>query len=387
SLVFEVVRENSNSRQKIINPDYDTDITFTLSQPLLKNFGVDVNTADIRIASLSLDQSLLAYRDRVVSVIDSVEQAYWDLVFSISNLEFRKKSLDLAKDLRRRNRIQVEVGTLAPIEILEAEATVAARGEDVIVAERQVKERDDTLKKLINVSDDVTSWGMQISPNDKPVFSPVKIDGMAATMQALGRRADLENARLEIEKSKVAIKRERQNLMPELDLEASVSNQGVGGNFGDSIDRQSGNKGYTFSGGLTFRYPLGNRDAKAKFDKARLQLQRASATFAQLEQSIIEEVRRGVRRVRTDNKRIEATRLARRLAEERLDSQEKKFRVGLSTSRDILEDQESVANAQTNEVQALVDYNKSVAQLGRVTYSSLQRFRIELGDPRKGVRP
>ena len=91
--------------------------------------------------------------------------------------------------------------------------------------------------------------------------------------------------------------------------------------------------------------------------------------------------------MRTDNKRIEATRLARRLAEERLDAQEKKYRVGLSTSRDVLEDQESVANAQTNEVQALVDYNKSVARLGRVTYSSLQRFRIELGDPRKGVRP
>jgi outer membrane protein TolC len=118
-------------------------------------------------------------------------------------------------------------------------------------------------------------------------------------------------------------------------------------------------------------------------EKARLRLLRANTTYSQLEQSIIEEVRRTIRRARTDRKRIEATRVARRLAEQRLDSQEKKLEVGLSTSRDVLEDQESVANALSNEVQALVDYNKSLAQLGRVTYSTLQRYRINIGDPRK----
>ncbi len=385
SIIFQTVRENSNSTKKTINPDLDSSLTLSISQPLLKNFGIDVNNADIRVATFSLDQSLLLYRDRVISVIDSVEQAYWDLVFSISNLAFRGKSLGLAKDLRRRNQIQVDVGTLAPIEILEAEATVARREEEVIVAERQVQDREDALKKILNVSDNLSSWGLRIIPSDEARFTPVRVKEMSSTMEALKRRADLENARLEIKKSRIQLKRDRQNLLPQLDLSASASNQGVGRSFGKSIDRQSRNKGYTFEGGLSLRLPLGNRDAKAKFDKARLELQRANSSFTQLEQSIIEEVRRSVRQVRTDAKRIEASRLARRLAEERLDSQEKKFKVGLSTSRDILEDQENVANAQTNEVQALVDYNKSLAQLGRATHTTFKRFKITLGDPRKGM--
>jgi outer membrane protein TolC len=383
SLLFKAVRENSNSTRKTINPDFETRLTFSITQPLLKNFGIDVNKADIRIASFSRDQSLLAYKDRVVTVINNIEQGYWDLVFSIANLKFRRNSLELAKDLLRRNRIQVEVGTLAPIEILEAEATVAAREEDVIVADRQVKDQDDTLKKLLNVADSVSSWNLQITPKDKPTIHPIGLDEMGSTMKALQRRADLETARLEIEKTRVRLKKERQNLLPQLDISASAANQGVESSFGKSVDRQSGNKGYILSGGLSFRYPLGNRDAKANMEKARLRLLRANTTYSQLEQSIIEEVRRTIRRARTDRKRIEATRVARRLAEQRLDSQEKKLEVGLSTSRDVLEDQESVANALSNEVQALVDYNKSLAQLGRVTYSTLQRYRINIGDPRK----
>jgi len=385
SLTFETAREYSNSTSRTENPNYESSLTFTLKQPLLKNFGVDVNKANISIASFTLDQSLLTYRGRVTAVIDSVEQAYWDLVFSNANLKFRSTSLKLAKDLLRRNRIQVEVGTLAPIEILEAEATVAQREEEVIVADRQLQDREDALKKILNVSDNITSWALRVTPTDQADYKPIKINEMASTMKALERRADLESARLEIEKNKVRLKRDRQNLMPELDLSASAGNQGVRNTFSNSTGRQFKNKGYTLSGELGFRIPIGNREARADLDKSRLELQRANATYQQLEQTIIEEIRRGMRLVRSNRKRITATRLASRLAEERLDSQEKKFRVGLSTSRNILEDQESVANALSNKVQALVDYKKSVAQLSRSTNTTLQRFKIKLGDPRKGT--
>jgi len=384
-LTFETARENSNSTSRNINPNFESSLTFTLTQPLLKNFGIDVNKANINIASFSLDQSLLTYRGRVISVIDSVEQAYWDLVFANANLKFRSTSLNLAKDLLRRNRIQVEVGTLAPIEILEAESTVAQREEEVIVAERQLQDREDALKKILNVSDNISSWALRVTPADQANYKPIKLNEMASTMKALERRADLESARLEIEKSKIRLKRDRTNLMPELDLSASAANQGVKNSFSNSTRRQFNNKGYALSGELAIRIPIGNREARADLDKSRLELQRANAAYQQLEQSIIEEIRRSVRLVRSNTKRITATRLASRLTEERLDSQEKKFKVGLSTSRDVLEDQESVANALSNEVQALVDYNKSVAQLSRSTYTTLQRFKIKLGDPRKGT--
>lgn len=381
TLAFKTIRNATNSGNSAFDPSYEPTTTLSITQPLLKNFGLDVNEADIRIAAATRDQSIQTYRQRVIEVVDQVQQAYYDLVFAISNMEFRRKALDLARDLLRRNRIQVEVGTLAPIEITEAEATVAQREVDVITAERDVQEKEDALKKLLNITTDLPSWSIHVIPADKPAYSAVRLDEMAIALTALRKRADLENSRSEIEKRKIEVARARQNLLPQLDAVASAGNQGLKGTFDEAFDRMSGNKGYSLTGGFAFKFPLGNRDAAANLEKSRVQLSQAGTVLQQLEQSILEEVRRSVRRVRSDEKRVEATRVARRLAEERLAATEKKFSVGLSTSRDILEDQERLANALSEETRALVDHNKSRATLDRTTHSTLERFRIQLDSP------
>lgn len=381
SLIFEAVRESTNSPQNVFDPHFRTGLTFTIRQPLLRNFGVDFNEARIRVAAASREQTLHAYRSQVIETVDAVEQAYWNLVFSIQNLQFRRKSLDLAKDLLRRNRIQVEVGTLAPIEITEAQATVASREEALLVAEREVKDREDALKMLLNVTDDPSSWGVSILPTDKPAFRAVRVDEMRLTLGALRARADLESARIEIEKRKIDLEAAKRNLLPELDLSASVSSNSLARRGGEALSEQFEDDGYALSGGLSLRIPLGNRAAKASYRQARLRHARTVASYHQKRQAVMEAVRRAARRVRVDVKRIEATRVARRLAEERLDAQEKKFRVGLSTSRDILEDQEALANALTQETRALIDYHKSLASLDRATHSTLERFRIEMPRP------
>ncbi len=381
SLIFEGVRESTNSPQNSFNPNFRTGLTFTIRQPLLRNFGVDFNEARIRVAAASREQTLHAYRSRVIETVDAVEQAYWDLVFSIQNLQFRRKSLGLAKDLLRRNRIQVEVGTLAPIEITEAQATVASREEALLVAEREVKDREDALKMLLNVTDDPSSWGVSILPTDKPAFKAVKVDETRLTLGALRARADLESARIEIEKRRIDMKAAKRNLLPELDLSASASSNSLARSGGRALSEQFEDDGYSLSGGLSFSIPLGNRAAEASYRQARLRHARTIASYHQKRQAVMEAVRRAARRVRVDVKRIEATRVARRLAEERLDAQEKKFKVGLSTSRDILEDQEALANALTQETRALIDYHKSLASLDRATHSTLERFRIEMPRP------
>lgn len=385
SLVFRDLRQSSNNRFRGFDPSIGTRLTFTITQPLLKNFGFDVNKANIRIAAATLDQSLHTYRGRVIDVVNNVEQAYWDLVFANANLRFRKKSLELAKDLRRRNKIRVQVGTLAPIEILEAEATVASREETLIVAERGVKDREDALKKLLNITSDIPSWSIQLVPGDKAVFRRVRLNEMSLALKALQKRTDLRSAKLEIEKGQLEVKRAKRNLLPTLDLNGSAASDAIDNTRSNSINRLSGAKGYIIEGGVSLRIPIGNREARADLDGAKLRTRQARVRFDQLEQTIMEEVRRAVRRVRSDMKRVEATRIARKLAEERLDAQEKKLKVGLSTSRDVLEDQESLANALTNEEQALVDYQKGLANLDRVTHSTLQRFRIQLADPRKNL--
>ncbi len=381
SLIFEGIKESTNSPQNSFDPTFQTGLTFTIRQPLLRNFGVDFNRAKIRVAAAEKEQTIHAYRKRVIETVDAVEQAYWDLVFSIENLQFRRESLALAKDLLRRNRIQVEVGTLAPIEITEAEATVASREEALLVAEREVKDREDALKMLLNVTDKPSSWGISILPTDKPAFRAVKLDEMQLTLKALSKHADLESARIEIEKKKIDLKTAKQNLLPQLDLNASASSNSLARKGTRALEERFGDDGYTVSGGLSFRVPLGNRQAKASYRQAQLRHARTVASYHQKRQTVMEAVRRGARRVRVDIKRIEATRVARRLAEERLDAQEKKFKVGLSTSRDILEDQEGLANALTQETRALIDYHKSLASLDRATHSTLERFQIEMARP------
>ncbi len=381
SLILRNIRESTNSPQNRFDPSYQTSLTFTIEQPLLKNFGIDINRARIKVAMATKEQTLHAYRSRVIQTVDAVQQAYWNLVFSIENLQFRRQSLDLAKDLLRRNKIQVEVGTLAPIEITEAEATVASREEALLVAEREVKDREDTLKMLLNVAEEPSSWSISVLPRDKPEFEMVQVDEMQLTLDALRKHAALENARIEIDKREIDMKVAAQNLLPEVNLNASASNNALAETEGRAFEEQFKNENYTFSGGISFRIPLGNRGANADYRQAQLRHAKTVASYHQTQQAIMEEVRRNARRVRVNVKRIEATRVARRLAEERLDAQEKKFKVGLSTSRNILEDQERLANALTEETRALIDYHKSLASLDRATHSTLERFQIEMFYP------
>ena len=386
SLILRNIRESTNSPQNAFDPTYQTSLTFTIEQPLFKNFGIDLNQARIKVAMATKEQTLHTYRSKVIQTVDAVEQAYWNLVFSIQNLEFRQKSLDLAKDLLRRNKIQVEVGTLAPIEITEAEATVASREEALLVAEREVKDREDTLKMLLNVAEKPFSWNINILPRDKPEFREVSVNEMQLTLDALRKHAELGKARLEIDKRRIDMKVAKQNLLPEVNLSASASNNALADDQGEAFEEQFKNERYTFSGGVTFRIPIGNRRAEADYRQARLRHAQTVASYHQTQQAIMEEVRRNARRVRVNIKRIEATRVARRLAEERLDAQEKKFKVGLSTSRNILEDQERLANALTEETRALIDYRKSLAALDRATHSTLERFQIEMFYPGEATK-
>ena len=381
ALILRNIRESTNSHQNAFDPNYQTSLTFTIEQPLFKNFGIDINRARIKVAMAAKEQTLHAYRSRVIQTVDAVQQAYWNLVFSIEILQFRRKSLDLAKDLLRRNKIQVEVGTLAPIEITEAEATVASREEALLVAEREVKDREDTLKMLLNIADKPSAWDINIQPSDKPEFKTVQVDEMQLTLKALRKHAALESARIEIDKRKIDMEVAEQNLLPEVNLSASASNNSLAETEGKAFEEQFKNERYTFSGGVSFRIPLGNRRAQADYRQARLRHAQTLASYHQTQQAIMEEVRRSARRVRVNVKRVEATRVARRLAEERLDAQEKKFKVGLSTSRNILEDQERLANALTEETRALIDYHKSLASLDRATHSTLDRFQIEMFYP------
>ncbi len=192
-------RTNSNRSFQTINPRYGGTLSLNLSQPLLRNFGMKMNRREIIIAQNNLDMSHLDFKTTLQNIIYSVEEDYWNLVYSIENLKVREQSLTLAEDLLEKNRRAVEVGTMAPIDVLSAESTVASRRADIIETRASVRNNEDNLKTLINLAAETDNVDLlTIIPTDQPGYEkvPVSLDQALAT--ALDNRADLQSTQLNI---------------------------------------------------------------------------------------------------------------------------------------------------------------------------------------------
>ena len=377
--------------------EYETDVTLTVRQPILKNFGPTVNRKEIIIAQKDLSKSEIQFEEDVSRIVAEVQRTYWDLVFAIEDLKVKKRSLRLAQDLLERNKIQVEVGTMAPIEIVQAEAAVAKRDEDVIVAQDAVQDAEDKLKKFLNFFNDPEKRNASIIPIDRPTFSPEPVDLEKAIADALAHRPDYAQAKLEIEKAKLNLRAARNQLLPQLDIVGEGGYKANKGNLGSSVDDIFDARNRHWSLGVELSVPMGNRQAKADYSRRTLELGQARLRLKNLEQAILVQVpdvvrqiepdrvgvREAVRQIETDIKRVRATRAARVLAERKLDAEEKKLAVGISTNFQVLEFQEDLAVAESNETKAIIDYNKSLINLERAKGTTLATNNISLQRPPK----
>ncbi|MDA2916349.1 TolC family protein [Nitrospinae bacterium AH_259_B05_G02_I21] len=379
----------------LFESDYQAVVELTIRQPLLKNFGPTVNRKDIIIAQKSLAQSEKQLESDVSRIVAEVQRTYWDLVFTIEDLKVKKRSLRLAQDLLERNKIQVEVGTLAPIEIVQAEAAVAEREENVIVAQDALKDAEDKLKKLLNLFEDPEQRDATIIPIDRPPFSPQPVDLEQAIADALANRPEYARAKLEVEKAEINLRAARNKLLPQLDFVGVGGYSANQGNLGNAVDDITDTENRAWSLGVELSVPMGNREAKAEYTKATLELRKARLRLKNLEQAILVQVpdvvrqldenrtgvREAVRQVETDIKRVQATRAARVLAEKKLDAEEKKLEVGISTNFQVLEFQEDLAEAESDETEAIIDYNKSLINLERAKGTILATNNISLQRP------
>lgn len=379
----------------LFDSEYQTDVTLAVRQPILKNFGPEVNRRDIVIAQKSLAQSEKQFENDVSRIVAEVQRTYWDLVFAIEDLKVKKRSLQLAQDLLERNKIQVEVGTLAPIEIVQAESAVADREEDVITAEDAVKDAEDKLKKFLSLFDDPEQADATIIPIDRPSFSPEPVDMERSIIEALANRPDYAQAKLEVEKAELNLRVARNQLLPNLDFVGEGGYSANQGNLGNSMDDIFDAENRHWSLGVELSFPMGNRQAKAEYTRRSLELWQARLRLKNLEQAILVQVpdvvrvldpdrlgvREAVRQIETDIKRVRATRVARVLAEKKLDAEEKKLEVGISTNFQVLDFQEDLAVAESNETRAIIDYNKSLINLERAKGTLLRTNNISLQRP------
>ncbi|MFQ5692823.1 MAG: TolC family protein, partial [Nitrospinota bacterium] len=381
-ITAEIERTRNNAGFIQFKPSYTPMVNLTITQNLLKNMGPDVNTAAIRLARNNKRVSDSAFRNRLITVISEIENLYWELVFSIQDLEVKKKSLSLAQDLLRRNRIQVEVGTLAPIEIVQAEASVASREAELITAERQVQDNEDRLKRALNLPKNIATWNIRILPTDEPKVVRQSPDVQRSFRKALENRPDYAESKLNIENRNIQAKFAQNQVLPTLDLKASFGLNGLDDDFTSSVKDFDGDF-RQWEVGLTFEVPLRNRAARSALTQRKLEAAQALLSLKNLEQQIFLEVREAVRAILTAQKRVNATRAARVLAERKLDAEEKKYAVGLSTSFQVLEFQDDLATARSEETRAIIDQIKALVAFRRVTAQTLEAHRIRLEDAGK----
>ncbi|GAK52679.1 hypothetical protein U14_03934 [Candidatus Moduliflexus flocculans] len=373
---FEGTNYNSDSQ---LNDAYTTALKLEAVQPLMKNRGKDVNTTQIRIKQKQRDISLSQLNSQVISVISDVMGAYWDLVNSRADLEAKRMSLKLANDLVKINEAQVEVGTLAPIEVLAAKAQAASRAVSVTAAELDVQTKEDQLKKLLGLPSDDSIWEAAIIPTDPPQVNAYGVTLEDNIQSALANREELKQAKTGIEIQQISLAYLENQLKPELNLiggaglvGANKEDEGIGDSF-QSIFRADS---FNVSVGGKFTYPLGNRAAQSAYNKAKLGLDQQQLSLQNLEQNLAVQVRINYRNVQTAYELIGSTRVARQLAQEQLDAEQKKFNEGLSTNFQVLDYQDQLTQAITNEALAVAAYNKAIVNLESTTGITLQHYNI-----------
>ncbi len=376
-LSYNTDRLKNNSLFSTLNPSYSAEVLLQVTQPLLRNFGTDVNRTGIVIAQRNQEAAQATFRGTVQNTLFSTVQTYWTLVQAKDALDVARESLRLAQQLLQQNRVQVQVGTMAPIEVTQAEAGVASREEGVIVAEANLRDAEDQLKRQI-LLDPANAFDYTIVPTDRPEFAPVEVQLAPNLEAALRFRPELDAARITTRAQEANLRLARNQALPELNVVGSLGLNGLDDDWpganGDIVSEADNQ--YQWSAGLVFTYPLGNRVARSRLTSAELALRQTQTQVRTLELQVTEEVRAAVRAVNTNVQRVEATREATRLAREQLTAEQRRLAVGLSTSFEVLSLQTDLATAQNAEIRAITDYRVSLANLDRVAGILLSRFGI-----------
>jgi outer membrane protein TolC len=354
--------------EQIADPRYESRVELLFTQPLLRDFGIAVNTAFIRQAEQG---ELIAEQQVVQAILDTlfaVQQRYWELVFRVQDLEVKRESQQLAEQFLAENTQRVELGLLPPVELIQAEARIKTRQADTIRAAAAVRTAEDQLKVVLNVLSIVGTWQVRIRPTDHPPFAPpVAMSLEEQVALALKKRPDFVRSQLEVATREIARDFARNQRLPRLDIVSRFSVQAFGEGFDESTGRLQNAEGYAWTVGLRFEQPLGNRFAVSELRRRKLELQQTLLDQQQLLLTIVQEIAQALRDIETFQEEVEVTRAGTALARAQLEAEEEKFRLGLTTSFNVLELQEDLSIARTDETRALSDYNVALARLDQLT--------------------
>jgi len=403
SLRWSSGRNSTNNEFSTFNPSLSSGLSGNIQQNLLRGFG-DVNRTGIRIAMNQYDQSIEQFRSSVQNTIAQAVQAYWNLRAQAEVVLVNQEALRLAEQQLARNRIQVEIGTLAPIETVQAETQAANASLSLIQAQNALETAQDTLKELINfdvVADDPFAYDLVASEEPEETVPP--IDVAAAIRAALDNDPPLIQQRIGLRSAELSLAQAQNTLLPSLTVNGSFNLQGRGGTriirtggiggeeveiietgFGTAIGQVFSGDFNTWSIGATLSFPLHNYSAKAGAARAEISQRQALTQFEQRRQQVTYNVRQQVRNVENLVRQVETSTLSRELADRQLRAEQRKFEVGTSTNFQVLTFQNQFSSAQLRELQAIISLQTAIAQLELTKGTLLQYFGVQIGDAGTG---
>ena len=378
------------------NPGYRSTVEASYTQPLLRNFRIDPIRQQIQVTRINRDIADIDLRQTVTNTVSAVRDAYWELVYATQTVAVQQQALDLAEALVRDNEARVEIGTLAPIDVVQARSEAAARRQTLAQAEQALATAEIILKQLIVDGTGDEYWQATLNPIDLPTLVPAPIDLEAAVRRALEERTDLERSRRQLDINEVNLSSMRNQRLPSVDLTGTYQLQGQGGTrfvraglggnvlteipggINDAFDQIVDADFPAWTVQLNVSYPIGPSAADAAYARAQLQTRQVEAQLRQLELQVATEVTNAVLQIRAIARRIEAATAARELAEEQLAAEQSRFDAGLSTNFFVVQAQRDLSTAQDTELRAILDQQKALIELDRVQRTSLSQAGIQI---------
>ena len=385
SVSWDTARTTTNSPLSSFDPSLQSGIQVAFSQPLLRDRRIDAARQQYVIAKRNQASSELRFREAAVQTVAAVKQAYWTLKATRANIAVQQRSLELAQELARQNRIRVDAGQIPPLDLVQAEAEVADRRENVIRAGTIADDAEDRLRRLIIDPADQSLWRTRIDPIEEPTGRGPLPDVDAAVASALHERYDLARAGHELENAATTVEFLGNQKLPDVRLETSYRGSGLGGtellrgggfpgvvtgtrerSLAQALGQAFSPDYPTWSVGLTVSYPLGQSYESASLARAEVERRQVAQRIASLRLEAAESVRRAGRQVRSAAERTDAARAGATLAQERFDVEQRRFEVGLSTTFLVTQAQRDLLQAQVNLLQTTLDYESSLVSFEAV---------------------
>ncbi len=431
SAAFNNRRQTSNF--SLFTSEYDPQLSFNITQPLWKNYKIDRNRYQIQIAKKRLDLSDATFRQRAIEIISRVQTAYWNLALAIKDEEIQRDAVKLAETQLNNNQRQVEVGTKAPIDVVESATVMEARRQQVFQAMNSISQAENALKNLTANGPGDELWKSQIVPVESFEAAPLVLPLDDAVKLAMENRPELKQFNLQKQLNDTDVHYLRNQVKPQIDLTFNYTTFGVGGNplynpncspltdltgtpvcagvsaikdaagnlvpvvrtsvynprvpsvgstfigsYGTGLKNLFKNEFRTWTVGVNITLPWRNRTAKAQLGRAQEVTRQLDLQTRKQMQNIEVEVRNAVQSVETAKMRIEASRAQTEYARQQLGGEEKRFQAGLSTTFFVLQRQNDLSIARGTELRALADYNIAVAELQRVISTTLSSNSIEV---------